>query len=253
MQPAPLYRRPFSTRGLARQVMSQQTQVARVVEYHKRWVARWPTVQVGPTTLHRLCISGVIEGCVCRHADNGPKVCFTLAFGGHAPPSSIQTSHILSAQALAEATRDEVNALWAGEVITGSAPPPCRAGRSVLCSHARTLAATRPAVSCQLHAHTRLGPCAAPARCRPRPDMSAYPAGRELRGRQRAGRARQAQAGRRRRPGVLPARRVPAGRGAPRGGALRRRPAHHHERAAAHPRCGLGAAARGRAPEAAAF
>jgi len=47
LQPAPLHRRPFSTRGLARQVMSQQTQVARVVEYHKRWVARWPTVQVG--------------------------------------------------------------------------------------------------------------------------------------------------------------------------------------------------------------
>ena len=25
--------------------MSQQTQVPRVVEYHQRWVARWPTVQ----------------------------------------------------------------------------------------------------------------------------------------------------------------------------------------------------------------
>ena len=35
--------------------MSQQTQVSRVVEYHQRWIARWPTVQV-----RALCCSCVI-------------------------------------------------------------------------------------------------------------------------------------------------------------------------------------------------
>ena len=28
------------------QVMSQQTQLPRVIEYFNRWIAKWPTVQV---------------------------------------------------------------------------------------------------------------------------------------------------------------------------------------------------------------
>ncbi len=33
--------------------MSQQTQLARVVEYFQRWVQKWPTVQAGfPTNIH---------------------------------------------------------------------------------------------------------------------------------------------------------------------------------------------------------
>ena len=31
------------------QVMSQQTQLSRVIEYFNRWIARWPTVQVTPS------------------------------------------------------------------------------------------------------------------------------------------------------------------------------------------------------------
>lgn len=63
-----------SSPGLRRQVMSQQTQVARVVAYHKRWIARWPTVQVAsPAYLHSPCRH---ERILClRSASNYSSLC----------------------------------------------------------------------------------------------------------------------------------------------------------------------------------
>jgi hypothetical protein len=40
------------------QVMSQQTQLPRVVEYFRRWTARWPTVQaLAAATQDEVCIA----------------------------------------------------------------------------------------------------------------------------------------------------------------------------------------------------
>lgn len=57
---APLHE--CSSPGLRRQVMSQQTQVARVVDYHKRWIERWPTVQVCRPHLHS-CLADTSVSC----------------------------------------------------------------------------------------------------------------------------------------------------------------------------------------------
>jgi len=214
-----------------------------VVEYHKRWVARWPTVQVGPPPLPRLCSFGV-RGTDSRRVlarRQHPKVCLTLIVKGmrlHRPPRKrMPCPHRRWRRPPGRrSTR-------CGQVRSSRAVRCPHGVRSAAhpASHARTLAAPRPAEACRLHVYANPGPCAAPVRLPARPATAAPPAGREPRGRWRAARARQARRGRRRRPRVLPARRVPAGRGAPRGGALRRRAARHRARAAAHPRCGLSA------------
>ena len=41
---------------LRMQVMSQQTQLPRVIEYFNRWIAKWPTVQVTPVWALPLCV-----------------------------------------------------------------------------------------------------------------------------------------------------------------------------------------------------
>ena len=57
--------------------MSQQTQVARVVDYHKRWIERWPTVQVASRAdLHSPCRH---ERVLClRSASNLSSLCLVM-------------------------------------------------------------------------------------------------------------------------------------------------------------------------------
>ena len=49
------------------EVMSQQTQVARVAEYFVRWIQKWPTVQVIPVIQNSAC-NACHPGCKCLPA-----------------------------------------------------------------------------------------------------------------------------------------------------------------------------------------
>lgn len=88
--------------------MSQQTQVPRVVEYHQRWVARWPTVQVRALRLSALLVLIVLvpyyEAFLVALSHGLMCFCRSLCM-------LIRSDAV---QALAEASQDEVNELWAG-------------------------------------------------------------------------------------------------------------------------------------------